>query len=168
MTKILSTLNKLKALAERGVGGEAVNAKRLMEKLMKDHGITAEQMEAPDIQSHGIRCQIKYTKLLRQIVYATIGERVNLFRSKAPGWMIIDCTSAEFIEISAKFRLYKKHYEAELEVFYLAFLQANNIFPPGIKKSRRELSKEELEMIDRAGEMAEGVKRVSYHKQLSK
>lgn len=38
--KILETARKLKALADRGEGGEKENAKRMLEKYMKKHNLT--------------------------------------------------------------------------------------------------------------------------------
>lgn len=37
-------LRKLAALAERGVGGEAENARRLMEQICREHGVSIDEI----------------------------------------------------------------------------------------------------------------------------
>lgn len=37
-------LRKLAALAERGVGGEAENARRLMERICREHGVSIDEI----------------------------------------------------------------------------------------------------------------------------
>ena len=53
---IKNKLKKLLALAERGVQGEAENARKLLEKLCKEYGVAAEQ--GCDVVAHvlGIVC----------------------------------------------------------------------------------------------------------------
>ena len=43
-------LIKIKALAEHGVGGEKINAQKMLEKLMKKLDITTEDLENNDLQ----------------------------------------------------------------------------------------------------------------------
>ena len=52
MSDILSTIKKLQALAERGIGGERTNAQKFLEKFMKEHDITESMLENPDRSVH--------------------------------------------------------------------------------------------------------------------
>lgn len=42
--KIIEKAKKLKALADRGVGGEQINAKEMFDKYVKHHNITEEEL----------------------------------------------------------------------------------------------------------------------------
>ena len=53
--KIHIKLIKLLALAERGVGGEKVNAQRMLEKLMKRHGIEMSDLAGEKIETRWFR-----------------------------------------------------------------------------------------------------------------
>lgn len=43
-------LRKLAALAERGVGGEAENARRLMEQICREHGVSIDEILIGDFR----------------------------------------------------------------------------------------------------------------------
>lgn len=45
MDKKRELLQKLKALADRGVGGEKVNAQRKLDEYMRKHGYTLEDLD---------------------------------------------------------------------------------------------------------------------------
>lgn len=67
-------LKKVKALAERGVGGEATNAAAILERMMKKYGITEAELgeetrERYDFEYHGK----EQKKILRQTVYKVTG-----------------------------------------------------------------------------------------------
>jgi len=50
--KILDKAKKLKELADRGVGGEMENAKDMLEKYMKKHNITMDEIEGHHYSSN--------------------------------------------------------------------------------------------------------------------
>lgn len=49
MDNIKETLKKLQALSERGVGGEAVNAKQLLDRLLVKHNLTLEELKGEEL-----------------------------------------------------------------------------------------------------------------------
>lgn len=42
----------------------------------------------------------------------------------------MECTPAQYIEIEADFEFYRVALAEEMDIFYSAFLQKNNLFPP--------------------------------------
>lgn len=42
--ELIAKIQKIHALAERGVGGEAENAKRILEAVARKHGLTEEDL----------------------------------------------------------------------------------------------------------------------------
>ena len=132
-------LKKLKALAERGVGGERESALKLYHKLLEKYQIE---------------------DLLTQIFYKVTGSPSyhhytgNYSRRKKRG---CNCTEIEAVEIKMLFDFYRQELKRELEAFLIAFKQGNNLYPD--KNARcyqeydgpdRELEGEELRKYKKA------------------
>lgn len=127
-------LQKLKALAERGVGGEKENAEAMLKKLCAKFGINEEALAEEKNKRHEITWRnIFEKKLVGQIVYAMFGDvnpekEFRYYRGVREGY--ICCTDAEFIEFQAKFGFYRYHLKKDMEIFYSAFVQKNHLYPP--------------------------------------
>lgn len=80
----------------------------------------------------------------------------------------IDCTPAQYIEIEADFAFYAAAMEEEMGIFYSAFLQKNNLFPP--PELARENTEEEdgedmdLERLAKIRAMMDGIEQHTRHK----
>lgn len=143
-------LKKVKALAERGVGGEATNAAAILERMMKKYGITEAELgeetrERYDFEYHGI----EQKKLLRQTVYKVTGGYAYDLVYTASGRKVktklgADCTPAEKVEIEYLFDFYKNLWEREKEAFLGAFIQKHRIFTIREDIKPEELPLEEL------------------------
>lgn len=73
--KTVERIKKLKALAERGVGGEKETAEKMLQRLLKKNGIsTLEELEEDEVEyflfSYKGRHEIK---LLKQCMYKVLG-----------------------------------------------------------------------------------------------
>ncbi len=165
-------LKKLEALANdtRGNEEERNTAKKMLENLMKKHGITEEDLGKIEMKERKFWYGTPWEyKLAHQLVYSMMEDRPVKHRTNANmvgfrGWVYIDMTDAEYIEFEYKFGVYKGALWNEMDIFYTAFLQKNKIFPD------RELTDEEREEIEkkkddpkekakrmRASMMAEGI-----------
>jgi hypothetical protein len=175
--KYLALAKKLKALADKGIGGEKVNAEEMLNALLKKHNLTYEEIEGEKLQDYYFTLNKEEGRLWSQIC-----KRVNVdlkcygpFPSKdvkrlrLEGNNMARCTASEYIEIESMFHLYSRLYKQEIEIFYKAFCTANDLLASGkVKRSTSELSPEELEEWKRAQAMAEKIKKESYRKQLAK
>ena len=129
-------LEKLKALSERGVGGERENAQALLTRLMNEHGLTEEDLDEDIVKEFDIVPPkiINGVRLLSQVVYSVVydvkenNKGLYSWKGKKKAYFV-RCTSEEFLEIQAKLGFYLYHYENELEIFYSAFIQRNELFP---------------------------------------
>ena len=175
MTEKEALLRKIKALADRGEGGERENAAALLEKLMNKYGISEEELNRERVQDYFFPYhQETERRLLIQIVYMVTGEGgfgcvgANTgYKRKKVG---ATCTAAQKLEIEAYFAFYRAAMEKELEVFYSAFASKNGLYPPdSLIKPRdyADLTEEEIEKAARAGMMAAGMERHDFRKQLS-
>ena len=135
--ELLEKIAKIKALAERGVGGEKETAQRLLQRLMEENEITEEDISQDLVKIHEFLYEKNVpftTKLLSQIVYSVIGDiddqkGIYEYCHKTKGRVAIKCTDAEFLEIVAKYEFYVYHLAADMRLLYNAFVSRNNLYP---------------------------------------
>jgi hypothetical protein len=128
-------MNKLLELSKRGVGGEADNAKMLLEKLMAKYNLTYEDLEKNEIKTQEVSYKTWYEeKLIYQVmymmfplepVYTYSNQRYKRNRNKC----ILKLTDSQFIEFQYAFSIYLKDLEDNLRLFCSSFIQSNHIFP---------------------------------------
>lgn len=176
MDKHIELIKKLKALADKGVGGEAENAQQMLEKMLLKHNLTIEDIVGEQKNDYYFKASGIKAKLLTQII-----KRVNydlkiydipsnvVKKYSLSGNVMTTCTVAEFIEIEQMFYIYDNLYKRESEIFYKAFLTANDLLarpPKDEQKTTKDLSKDELEEWKRTQEMASKIKKESIRKQI--
>ena len=129
-------LHKLKALAEKGVGGEKINARKKLEALMQKNGITEDELDEETL----IECVFDYSsvrerRLLGQIAYKVLDSKRNIYtfsdyvgngrRKRRFG---CKATLAQKIEIEFLFDFYKRLYKREEEFFFDTFIQKHELY----------------------------------------
>ena len=136
-------LKKIRTLAERGVGGEAENAEKLLAHISEDE-LDADIRERNDFEYHGK----EQKKILRQVVYKVTGGNAYELYYTATGRKVktqlgADCTPAEKVEIEYLFDFYKRLWEKEKEAFLAAYIQKHRIFAIRTDIEPQEISLEE-------------------------
>lgn len=173
MTEKEVLLQKIKALADRGEGGERENAAALLEKLMNKYGISEEELDRERTQDYFFPYKHETERrLLNQIIYMVTAKPgcgcVGTWSGRKRKKIATTCTAAQKLEIEAYYEFYRAAMEKELEVFYAAFMSKNNLYPANVDpKPYEELSPDEIEEMRRAGMMAAGMERYEFRKQLS-
>lgn len=175
MTNKTELLQKIKALADRGVDGERESAQALLSRLMKQYGISEAELEEECRETAWFRySQETERRLLIQIIYMVTGNMafrcVGGYSGRTRKEMGIDCTAAERLEIEANYEFFKAAMEAELEIFYSAFANKNRLFPSPDKcppKYEEDLTPEEREKALKAGLMMEGMEHHTLRKALT-
>ena len=154
--RLLEKLGKVKALADRGEGGEKESAERTLAALMKRYGITEEDLEDTKATIHWIRYKTDWERrLLGQLAYMHLGAGhsfgcVGRYTKRPRKEVGVECTPAQYIEIEADFAFYSEAMKEEMELFYSAFLQKNGLFPPPeLAAEPTEAEKEEWEDMER-------------------
>ena len=172
--RLLEKLMKVKALADRGEGGERENAERTLAAMMDRYGISNADLEGNQVSTHWIRYKtIWEKKLLHQLAYMYLGEGnsfgcVGTYTGRSRKKVGIKCTPAQYIEIEADFAFYSAAMEEEMGIFYSSFLQKNNQFPP--PELARENTEEEiaeamdLERLAKISAMMDGIEQHTRHK----
>ena len=168
MSKYLELARKLKALADRGVGGEKENAKTMLKALMKKYGFTVADIDGEEIDWQEIKgVTSEKNKLFHQVCYHVCGKKYRKMGvKKYKNIRFLHSTKAEAIEVEAKLNFFWKLYEEELQIFHHAFVQRNNIYAEDGDASEPK-TKEELDHARRVAEMSRTIKRQSYSKLLT-
>lgn len=100
-------LKKIRALAERGVGGEADNAEEILRRLMEKYGVSEDELNEEERRRHDFEYHGKeQEKLLRQVVFKVTGGYAYNLVYNATGRKVktklgADCTAAEKVEIES-------------------------------------------------------------------
>lgn len=161
--KTMQRIKKLKALAERGVGGEKETAAKMLQRLLEKNGIsTLEELEKDEAEYFLFSYKGKHEiKLLKQCVYKVLGysDHTKYYRTSGKRQKIgVYCTKAQRIEIELEFEFYRNVFYEELTSFMNAFIQAQGIFPADAPKGNKELcdlSEDEFRQL----QIAQGIKK---------
>lgn len=143
-------LKKIRALAERGVGGEADNAEEILRRLMEKYGVSEDELNEEERRRHDFEYHGKeQEKILRQVVFKVTGGYAYNLVYNATGRKVktklgADCTAAEKVEIEFLFDFYTRLWERERAAFLSAFIQKHRIFAIRDDIEPQKLSREEL------------------------
>lgn len=130
--KLKDRLQKLKNLAERGVGGEKETAERKFQQLLADNGLTESDLVEDRTNYYLFSYTFPHRKrLLAQIIYTVVGaENAVLYHSKhTRNKYGVYCTAAQKLEIDLQFEFYCNLFETELEAFMTAFIAKQDLYP---------------------------------------
>lgn len=160
--KTKEKLSRLKALAERGVGGERDNAGKLLGKLLKKYNARLDELDDEREQDFFFKYSGKEQQtLLAQVASFVIDAPEHCFycttssgrRSKTN--MCIVCTKAQKLEIEFLFDFYKRLWEKEKKTILTAFCLKHELFPKKTseKSDGEKISPQEIERIKKAMQM---------------
>jgi len=136
----LERLRKIKELAENGYLGEKAAALEKYNMLKSLYKIADDMISVPAITEHEFKYSRAYErKLLLQIIHMVCGD-VDVFRITGKQILIAETTDFEAAEIGLHYEVYAAeiglHYEVyaaaikkHMQAAYIAFIQANDIFP---------------------------------------
>lgn len=134
----IELLKKLKALAEQGVGGEKVNAQRMLDQLMKKYNISEEDLCEEKVQTFEFHWNNETEKrLLIQIIYKITNSvmiytyfhhDINGKRRQTAYILGCDCTQSQRLEIEFLFEFYLRLWKKDLALFFHAFIQKHELF----------------------------------------
>lgn len=165
-------LFKLKALAERGVGGEADNARRLLLKLCADNGIDLSDLDAtmsPKETLFKVGRSTLYEKLFIQCyAYVTNKQTISYKTDGVNCW--VEVTPLQAAQIRDLFEWHKVNIDKEFEDFkdnfMYAYVQKHGLVCHTEHESDEDLSKEDLERLRKAVTLMRGMSDRTYIKSI--
>jgi len=129
--KLMRRLEKILALAERGVGGEKETATRMLQNLLDKHGMTHEDLGV-DLQKEE---RLKYGRepfskqLLVQIVLSVCGRSRGIYTSNRLRYgIIVELSPHEKIEVELRYNLYRPSLKEQIDLAFSAFIHKHNLF----------------------------------------
>lgn len=158
---LLEKIQKLLNLSEKGIGGEKENAKRFLDKLMKKHGVSIDDLNDNKKTILFFKYATEFERLLlNQIIYAVLDEEKHETYGHKDLKKVIGCnvTKEQFIEIKMRFEIYYKSLDGGFMDFYRAFVMKNHIYPPSMKPV--EADKKKRDQIRKAEILAEGIDKI--------
>lgn len=181
-TGILLKIRKLQALAERGVGGEATNAKILLSALCEKYDIDESKLDEEEKQWYEFEMRTSVQKLFLQL-YVSVYGTTERYLKEVELWKrgrkkIVKCkfTRAEYIEFSQMWEWHRKNYLAERkrmrELFQIAYYDKFKMYASETcdeyeaqrsKKKDNDLTMEDILAINM---MAAACKNKSFYKQI--
>jgi len=130
---IKAKLRKIAALAERGVGGERENARRLLQRLLCQHNLTIEDLGKPKARGrYWFRCR---DVLERQILFqcyfrATNKDEVSYYqRGREIGFTLSPMEQLELENLWRHFRpLWRREIRTQQERIVHAFVSKHDLY----------------------------------------
>lgn len=174
---IKQKLQKLQALAERGMAGEAANAKRLIEKLCKKYGVTLEEVLSQD-QPQNYEFEIgryKYMLKLFMQCYAVVTNKGTLSYVQCSRSVIrVELTPLQYAELKNFFEWHKANFAKDVEAMQNtiidAYLHKHNIFRKRSEEEEQndneELTPTELQKLRTMLTMMDELRDSHYHKMI--
>lgn len=177
--KIKNKLRKLKALADRGIDGEADTAQRLLAEVAEKYGIILDELDL-EVEEQ-IRFEIKLPKewqaaIFRQLVGLMrlekcgdaykINELMFYRFSTKHRLYVIHCTKAEWLELTAKYEVLARDYEKQIKSFTLAFLMRNDLLLPPSDNHDTKITQKERGEYRMAELLSFGIEKTRMNKQL--
>lgn len=159
--KLESKLIKLYELAKQGVGGEAINANKILNNLLEKHNITLDMLLDIEKKKYFFSYKTDFEKELLFRIISNLKEcKDNISYYKTKGKKIgFELTAYEYIETEIQREAYTESWRKYLEQARTAFIVANNLtyFNPDDKKSSKPLTQEEYENIQKILKMSASV-----------
>lgn len=173
-SKAISLAKKLQELANRGVGGEASNAKLLLDKLVAAHNITLDDLEQEERHWCEYDIALKHQDLFWSIVFNVICDFDGTYKqsSRSKRKISLNLTYAEQLELTAKFDHYVRNYDKQLAMFANAFIYKHKLFPNrtpeyqaklDAKRSRNRMSNDDASLLY---SLAHGIVRSDYQNRI--
>lgn len=172
---IIEKLRKIKALAENGVGGEVVAAQEALDRLLKEHGLTLEDIS--DEQSRYY--EFKYSNeremaLMMQVLVRLFGSKSNVFRTgrfvKKSKVVLLDMTKLEYIDFKNMWGYYrrewKKYLEKGLKEMLSAYVLKFDLYDITPNPEDKPSEKPDFSTIMRIRMMSEGIDADPYTKMI--
>jgi hypothetical protein len=155
-------LEKLRALAERGIGGERENAQRKLDAMLAKCGISVEEFETDgDITLHWFTLP-KFRKLFLLIAADVLD--VDTLQDRRFGRGVgIECTPAQMVEIEMIYAAYRRRLEHEIEELKEAFCLRHDLYKRATRPLDEKYGTERTINIMR---MAERLTKTHVHKEL--
>ena len=167
-------MKKLLALAERGEGGEADNARRILNRLLVAYGLTLEDLASDKRKRREFAYKTKDERTLFVMILTNLfGSKSEIFQEATYDTkhklLYVDLTEIEYIDLSNMWTFFRPLFNRErdrlLSDATSAFIMKHSLYDSDHESTD---SDEEIDWarIERILELSRGMENVTYRKQL--
>ena len=173
---IKNKLKKLLVLAERGVQGESENARRLLEKLCKEYGVSIEELlDENQVKYYFFDVGRNKTQfdLFAQCYYKVANTDRMSYNQISRSRIAVEMTAIQYAELVSLFEWHKANFNKDLEDMkqniLLAYCRKHHLYYDEVKPDNdRELTADERKRLLKIMFMQESLNDNQYHKLLEK
>lgn len=145
--KKIELLKKLRALAERGVGGEKEAAQKRLDALMEKYQVAEADLSDDALDTVWINYRSEWEKrLFDQICGKNAPDRDIYRKTRGDGMRTkrgCECTKAEALQIQIEYEFYRELWAEELDIFFTAFISKHQLYSKSSRATPIQLSLEE-------------------------
>lgn len=162
--RLKALLIKIRALAKRGVGGEKINAERMLAELMSKHNLTLDDIEKESREWRELK--VPRYRLLNTLFWNVVTSTYDIKRyrkTRKRDVILLELTASEQMEIMAKYQFYSHHFNDDLDVFLRAFISKNELYsktPNG--EQPKEMTAKEYNQMMKALQMRDSMTKYHY------
>lgn len=170
---IKNKLKKLLALAERGCAGEADNARRLLEKLCREYGVSTEDLLDENqvrYYTFDIGRSAVYKDLFTQCYCKVVNKGALSYHNVSRSRIAVKLTALEYAEIASLYEWHKANFDKDLEDMreniLIAYCRKHRLYSDDASSDDRELTAEERRRLLKILYMQESLNDNEYQKLL--
>mgnify|MGYP005924602649 FL=1 len=170
---IKDKLRKLAALAERGMEGEAANAKRAIERICQQYGIRLEDMLEEDKKRYHIRVgrNPMQRQLFNQCYGVVVGTGEITYWNISRDTIAVELTPLQYAELVSMWEWHQSNFKRDLEdmekTIVDAYISKHHLYAPSDgSEEDYELTAEEKARLLKAIYMSEALGDSRYQKML--
>lgn len=164
--KTKAHIQKLLALAKHGVGGEASNAQRFLEKILAKNGLTMDDIEESEQKPHWVSLSFRSAleeRLALQVISKVLDTAKFKIRRKPRSKNLwFELTASQHAEVVMHIAAMKPALKKHMDLAFSAFIQVNELFPE--RPSGNEESHLSRDEINAIVSMMQGTERVAVRK----
>lgn len=168
--RILELAKKLKALAERGEGGEKINAEEQLKRLVEKYNLELDDIENVRVQYRIFKFEDSneiHKKFVKQIISSVIGDKNFYYAGLIHNNWAVEIDDFQYVEISEKIDFYWPMFKADLEIFYTAFIQKNELTLIVDEDKMPKFTEQEIEKLRQAYRMMQTMQKHTFKKLLN-
>ncbi len=158
--KAILKMKRLLSLVRRGEGGEAGNAERKLNDLLRKYGLGLSDIEDEAEEAYRFNFKSDQEWQLFIQVYAKMRGADNLAMSNSKRRVDVVMTRAEHALMKGLWPIYLDEWKKEVELVMSAFIQKNHLYPAD-GTTITDPGPEELERIREMFKRAENIRRVN-------
>ena len=132
METIIAKLNKIWILTHKGYQHERVVAKQMLDKLLKKHSLTIDDIKNIEKEFSEFKYNTKQERDLITHCAIYIRQSINMRHAKVKGRksIYLELTKVEKIDMQLIYDHYRKEMKKDLDMFFTAFINRHKIFGP--------------------------------------